>query len=107
MSYSGYTECLCFLGHRFTKDAFDEEERCCAVVSDGICGAPIVWTNEVDTTNGFSQGKIEEKTWKQFEISPEIRKTCDSCGHSELVSSARYAVPTEEEHFKMRKRFEE
>lgn len=70
MSYEGYTEILCERGHYVIVDVYDttrDVSRCSAYahfdVVDGTtlrdgsrvegCDAPIIWTREVDETNGL------------------------------------------------------
>jgi hypothetical protein len=57
---------------------------------------PIAWENEVDETNCDSVGLIPIKKFKI--ISKEKVKTCECCGHVEMVEYTRYAVPKGKGH---------
>ena len=47
MGYSGYTEYLCEVGHKSSRDCMEEKPKDCY-----HCSGKLVWSNSVDTTNG-------------------------------------------------------
>lgn len=51
MSYEGYREQLCMVGHYLAQDAYAEEPSHCP-----HCGAPVRYTHRVDQTNGRIPG---------------------------------------------------
>lgn len=60
MSYEGYTQKLCSNGHYHTYSAFYVGEEDDNIVCP-ICSAKMVWSNEVDDTNGDEYGFINMK----------------------------------------------
>ena len=46
MSYEGYSEYICDLGHYYCRDCYDDDSGCPA------CGSKPAWRNSVDQTNG-------------------------------------------------------
>lgn len=92
MSYEGYEQCLCKNGHLSSFDAydcFDKDNMFCS-----NCGAPIVWSNMVDQTNGEECGYIDMEALK---ITDTVHSICETCKQSRFVSPSIYRIPTEEE----------
>lgn len=92
MSYEGYTDALCPLGHLNSWDAhdYDRPYKC------EICDGCLVWWTNIDQTNcdtdpetGLEWGKVELKV-----AVPAVYKTCEHCKHSERVETERYEIPT-------------
>lgn len=88
MSYEGYVQAICAKGHQRAWDAFYHGlERC-------QCGADIVFTNEVDQTNGCYENSEKPGTCVcgkiEFDIKePQQTHTC-SCGNVHVVKEATY-----------------
>lgn len=108
MSYEGYRQCICPHGHLFTEDAYDHS-MCY------LCDPPTkaVWTNEVDQTNGPSEGVIPDEEFDRVcqiaPATPYVEFTCPTCGQgveAKTVSAQppRYRPPTVEEAATMRRR---
>ena len=86
MSYEGFTQILTNKGNNFTQDCWEEWPELPE-------GEYIVWTNEVDQTNGSedadesgkrSDGYVE----LEIDVPSEI---CDKCGHPTTPNT--YKVP--------------
>ena len=90
MSYEGYVQALCKVGHYNTYDCYNRQSKCC------ICLKSIAWENEVDETNCDSAGKIPLGKFKI--IFKEKTETCKCCGHVKVVEHIRYAVPEGKGH---------
>ena len=102
MSYEGYTQFLCPVGHRWTEPENYGEgpvPRC------PHCNVAPAWQNSVDDTNVDAYGIIPEPIWKTLEISPEVAQTCN-LGHSHITVPARYRRPTDEELPKLKHRWD-
>ena len=95
MSYEGHTQWICRRGHRFdSQDSFDSEEDRC-----DVCGAESAWGNQVDDTNGESDGVIND--WSSLLIEPAEVETCN-LGHDHIIKHARYRPPTVDEAHELR-----
>lgn len=103
MSYEGYTQYLCPLGHYWCEDSYagyytnysngSSDSPTCPE-----CKAKPVWENSVDETNGSYEDdefgtvrvdgyvELEEKTPAQFE-------TCAHCQHSKMIAPPTYHIP--------------
>lgn len=95
MSYEGRIEFLCETGHRWTQDAYDEGREC------PNCKGAVVWSNDIDDTNGDCFGEIPDDVWANYELTPDQYDYCN-LGHRHLVSEVTYRVPTPEEQVQMR-----
>lgn len=91
MSYEGYVQCLCEDGHYFEVDAHDRFDECDNCF---FCEKKVVWTNNVDETNGNADGHID---MDQFIQLTEVVEKCESCGHRNIKELAKYSIPTKEE----------
>lgn len=90
MSYEGTVQVLCANGHYsecdhwgWAEDRLDGKAAVCC-----HCGAAIVWENEVDDTNGFSDGYV---SLDSFMVSPVVY-----VGET-IVKRAVYRIPSQEE----------
>jgi hypothetical protein len=92
MGWSGYQQNLCANGHLFFGGEddgpyFDNDPIKCS------CGAPTVWWNLVDTTNGsFRNGKRIDGEVKLEKLSEAEVKVCD-LGCSHIIKEATYKLP--------------
>lgn len=94
MSYEGYDQCICEKGHYFISDCYwtDDKPIC------PICGSTMTWYNAVDQTNGNDFGYISFNDLKEkFLVQDKEYKTCEHCGHHELVHPEIFRIPTKEE----------
>lgn len=115
MSYEGYTQYLCPLGHYWTEDAMagyycEYSNGTSDSPSCPHCKASPVWENMVDTTNGSSENiadplGVEEDKEVRIDgyielvlIAPPVFNTCPTCNHSTEVSPAQYEIPKEGGH---------
>lgn len=88
MSYSGYEDHICEVGHLYSSDAFADGETC-------HCGKKSVFCNSVDQTNCEEYGTIVN--WQKFMIADAKVETCVTCNHTTIVEETRYRAPTKEE----------
>ena len=91
MSYEGYEQHLCSIGHYFTVEcsySYDDDEVLCPV-----CKNPSAFCNAVDETNCEAMGKIDMDVLLVFAAKS---KTCDM-GHEHVTQHAVYRIPSEEE----------
>ena len=88
MSFEGYYQQLCKLGHYTTNNIHgctDVDENCY------VCGKAIVWTNLVDETNGsFDDNGNRIDGYIALELL-DIAK-CAKCGHADYTSET-YKIP--------------
>jgi len=93
MSYEGYEQCICEKGHYFENSnvyQWDVAEGC-------DCGAPTVFTNAVDETNGEAYGEIPFEEMRKLKLADAMVETCPCCGSAKTLHPPRYRVPTAEE----------
>ena len=88
MSYEGRVQCICKSGHYFIYNILNTP-KC-------HCGAPNVWINAVDDTNGDQFGIIPDAVLDHFIRSPKEVREC-SDGHLHIIKEAIYNIPTEVE----------
>lgn len=86
MSYEGYVQCLCSVGHYFEYE-WDQEE-----VGSCDCDRPTVWTNQVDDTNFEENGHIPFDLFEKHFRLPV----------NDLIIGTTYRIPSEEEVEKLR-----
>jgi len=86
MSYEGYVEQLCQIGHYKVNDAYETDYHC-------HCGEEIVWNNHVDVTNGASFPYIGF-----LKIKEELEEVedCPTCKRA-IQDIITYNIPTEDE----------
>ena len=84
MSYEGYTQFLCSLGHYWVKDCYtlSEDSQC------PTCGGLPFWENMVNITNGSFEG--EERIDGYIELEEDVITKCETCGS---VLEIRYKIP--------------
>lgn len=82
MSYEGYTQCLTNKGHYFTVDTYEDENR---VLKDLYPNEFIVWTNQVDTTNG----SFETINGKTVRIDGHITLEIDKPSRTEIQEAKK------------------
>ena len=87
MSYEGYTEYLCARGHRWTANYDVLSIECLD------CGAPAVWSNEVDQTNGMSSDEPWSMPYPLTVLEPAKVEYCN-LGHRHEIEPTRYVIPT-------------
>lgn len=96
MSFEGYTQKLCKIGHLICIDVYDENPDKCR------CGEVYVWENLVDETNGVYEEydvngePIGERidNYVELEIDkPRETETCNCCGHTKVVKEETYKIP--------------
>src|SRR5574342_456412 len=98
MSYEGYVQMLCENGHYHCRDAYEDLAAPCG------CGAHMVWHNNVDDTNGNSEGDIDID---KFEVlAPVQLDTCECCGHTTVKEDETYKIPTPEQTRSWRRRWD-
>jgi predicted RNA-binding Zn-ribbon protein involved in translation (DUF1610 family) len=93
MSYQGYVQVLCKNGHYRKFDAYNDptdffewENKKPWTCPD--CGEKMVWSNNVDQTNGEDFGYVE------LEIEHDAEEEeCRSCGHVEVTEPVRFKIP--------------
>lgn len=121
MSFEGFYQSLCELGHYNIHDLYwdsgpHDEWKC------SYCKAPIIWWNLVNTTNGSycdcprgqyelfgsegdpdcegceycDKGRIDGKVALEILV-PEKIETCN-LGHNHIVEETRYKIPEEKGH---------
>jgi hypothetical protein len=71
MSYEGYVQYLCKVGHGSIKDCYEDDLKVCK------CGEPIVWCNYVDVTNGSFEGRKRIDGYINLKV--KSQKTCPHC----------------------------
>ncbi len=111
MSYEGYEQLLCKVGHQSGVDAM---ELMYGSATDGKCrlpecDEPIVWRNGVDQTNGCCP---KEGTWpagchrdedcescsmivELEEATPAEYDECSQCHHRKLIKEETYKIPSD------------
>ena len=72
MSYEGYVQYLCKVGHASETDCYEDDLKVCR------CGSPIVWVNYVNTTNGSFEGRKRIDGYVKLKVKQE--RSCDKCG---------------------------
>lgn len=98
MSYEGFRQLLCERGHLVEVDCYEQDPLQCDRLHEGeLCGKPIVFTNQVDDTNGDQWGVIPNSCWNKLKIFDEVESKCSECHQSVVVSHAQYRVPTDKE----------
>ena len=111
MSYEGYTQYLCPLGHYWTEDAMagyycEYSNGTSDSPSCPHCKAPPAWENMVDTTNGsFGIDEVGNDTPDRIdgyieleENTPTQFETCPTCQHAKIVAQPTYHIPKEGGH---------
>lgn len=95
MSYEGYVQFLCPVGHYFKEECHGPDRRC-PVES---CLKLAVWENPVDETNCDAWGLIPRD---QFTVvSAPVNETCN-LGHQHQTQAGTYKIPSSEETRLMR-----
>lgn len=95
MSYEGWTQVLCKNGHEFSIGQYEDRHPC------PHCGAEIVWSHEVDLTNGCEPDcKLYDKKCYahplELEIAtPAVYEHCPTCQHKRVVFVQIYKIPAE------------
>ncbi len=87
MSYEGYHQYLCKLGHYTEQDCYMDDLKKCH------CGEPIVWWNSVDITNGSFEGKKRIDGYVKLKIFKQ--KKCSKC---KSVLETQYKIPIDKGH---------
>lgn len=95
MSWEGYLQCLCAKGHYFIADPYTVE-------TCPHCASPAAFNNVVDDTNCDSVGEIPLEELDKFKIAEATTTICTQCTHVHMVEPARFRVPTEAEHRRIR-----
>ena len=86
MSYEGYTQTICEVGH------YSESYSWVLSTKDVCwCGKGIAWVNSVDDTNCEAVGHV---VMDGFMVSDTVYEECPHCGHVEAVGPAIYRIPT-------------
>jgi len=83
MSYEGYVQYLCKVGHYIEQDCYMDDLTICPV-----CKKEIVWHNDVDITNGSYEG--DERIDGHIEL--KIKKQ-QKCKHCKTNLETRYVIP--------------
>lgn len=91
MSFEGYTQYLCPMGHYWTHEVHYENDNIC-----DFCDQEAVEQNLVDLTNGVEEGYREI-----IEIAPAKTKMCMACEHEEEVEPARWRFKKEDKDKKV------
>lgn len=87
MSYEGYEEKLCKVGHYSSRDVYDytSADKC-------HCGKEFVWSLSTDQTND------EGYPYDDFEVDVEARtEKCPTCKNVKQIEPIRYKIPTLEQ----------
>lgn len=87
MSYEGIEQRLCANGHLWECDSYVSVQFC------SICNQESIWCNEIDQTNGGTQGEID---MDELLIKPAVFDTCN-LGHQHEIAPPIYRIPTKEE----------
>jgi len=93
VSYEGYTIALCENRHRYTWDAMEDyaEPR---VHLCPTCGAPPIWTTDVDETNGADETTGRCPGYVELEVdTPAVWHECPLCSFCHLTQVATYKIP--------------
>lgn len=87
MSFEGYEEYLCEVGHYATAGAWDAPVSICPT-----CHAPIVWHRVVDETNGIDPN---DPTTMPATLVVRVPETVEVCnlGHRHVTRPAQYEIP--------------
>lgn len=83
MSFDGFRQYWCEVGHMWAHNALEEKPDTCPQ-----CGRSIAFVHVVDQTNGYMNDQIVT------EIVAEARICECSCGHMHVVGHTRYRIPT-------------
>jgi hypothetical protein len=83
MSYEGYTQKLCANGHLREANCYDDFAETCG------CGAPFVWSHEVDETN------CEGEPYPLEFDKAAVTEVCNM-GHHHVVRECTYKIPGRE-----------
>ncbi len=101
MSYEGYTQYLCKNGHTWSRDCMEEESKVYDCGWRG-CGAPVVWWNMVNNTNGCEPVKGDPRDLRNIHKKPDDctcgyitlekihEQRCEKCDH---VLEQRFKIP--------------
>lgn len=88
MSYEGYTQHICKNGHYFETGCY--EDLSCPFCKEVVSS----WSNEVDQTNGPSQGAISiEKLREKYLKTEAVKETCTHCNHTKVISPEIFHIP--------------
>lgn len=79
MSFEGYYQCLCEVGHYAIQDLYTDLEKC------PVCSGSIVYHNLVDETNGEPTNK------KEFEVL--VPAKTKMCMQTKVIAPTRYKIP--------------
>ena len=82
MSYEGYVQYLCKKGHAIDMDCYADDLKICH------CGSPIVWSNNVNVTNGSFEGRRRIDGYVKLKI--KAQRKCDKCGS---ILEITYIIP--------------
>lgn len=83
MSYEGYTQYLCEIGHYSISDCYEDDIENCR------CGKPIVWSNMVNVTNGSF-----DDSGKRIDGYVELKlKSENKCGECGTTLEEIYEIP--------------
>lgn len=108
MSYEGYVQLFCALGHCTNHDdsAYVDVEYSCQGIHEGKkCNQLIMLVNPVDDTNFDKVGQIPPEVLRQRLLHDAVTHQCD-CGHQHVVESARYKIPSVDELRNLRHRLD-
>jgi len=95
MSYEGFEQWLCEMGHHFRFDCYEAPDQASWRCSE--CGSRLAWWNAVDETNMGHEG------WESTYVHPEVvdqgkMHTCSACGSRDVVTPARHRIPRDVGH---------
>lgn len=86
MSYEGYEQHICEIGHLFNGDVYQDNTTC------PVCDCMSVFHNSVDDTNGYSYGIIPDWELQKLILTKQEVQVCN-LGHSHITKEATYSVP--------------
>ena len=91
MSYEGYSQVLCANGHLRAFDCYADNGDLEDLGACG-CGAPFVYRNMVDETNGMILDEAHTCP-RKFEVNtPELTELCN-LGHGHVIREVTYKIP--------------
>ena len=97
MSYEGYRQCICALGHYWEcPEQYDFLKPICP-----ICKEEAKWQNNVDDTNCDSYGVIPPFELAKLVIKNAVSCTC-VCGNCHESAPTLYRIPSNDEWEQMR-----
>ena len=86
MSYLGYTERLCTVGHRDVTDHYADPRLTCH------CGRAWAWSREVDLTNGYDPSNPATAPYPLEVVAEAVIQVCN-LDHEHLIEPTRYRIP--------------